>query len=129
MIRVITLMAGCLLAIPVLSGSFLFGITKEFCEVKFDGAIAFKNEPYNVTDMVNADLPMRRIVGEFVTSNVGYIWYEHGGRGYHQHLVRFNIQAPEEVLENYTFFKSEHKNIFKLIKNKHLLVVNRQGEL
>ena len=127
--RRITLIVGCLLAGQALAGSYLFGAVKEFCEAKFEGEIALKGEPYNATDVINADLYSRRIVEEYVTSDVGYIWYEHGGRGYHQHLVRFNVFAPEEVLENYTFFKSEHKSIFSLIKYKHLLIVNKQGEL
>jgi hypothetical protein len=117
--------------IPVLAlaGSFEFGVTKEFCEVYFNNEMAFVGEPYNATDVVEGDLPSRRIVSELVTSNIAYIWYEHGGRGYHQHLVRYNVLKPSEVLENYTFYKTEYKSIQEIIENKVFLKAGSKEEL
>lgn len=118
-----------LFATQVFGDTFAFGTTKEFCKLKFEGEMAPKGEPFNATDVINEGLPRRRLIGEFVTSTVAYIWYEHGGRGYHQHLVRFNVINPKEILENYTFIETKHKDIFSLIKNKHLLADSDHGEL
>ena len=122
-------MACLLLSTWAQAGTYSFGVTKEFCDSKFDGKIAKPGEPYNVTDVIDSNLYSRRIVDEFVTSTVAYIWYEHGGRGYHQHLVRFNVTKPSEVIENYTFYKTEYESIFDLIKNRQALNSELGGEL
>jgi hypothetical protein len=62
------------------------GVIKEFCAVHFPTGIAARGEPFNATDVAD-DKPSRRIVANFVTSATAFLWYEHGGRGYHQHLV------------------------------------------
>jgi len=113
-----------------LAGKYEFGTTKKFCDHYFGGEVAFKDEPFNSTDnVINNDAPFRRIIDELVISNTGYLWYEHGGRGYHQHLVLYSITKPEDVLENYTFIKSKYGNILSLIKNKNTLKFNKQSEL
>jgi len=118
-----------LISEAALCDSFKFGVTKEFCELHFNGDIAFVEEPYNATDVIDPGLPSRRLVSEYVTSNIAYIWYEHGGRGYHQHLVRYNVMRPSKVLENYTFFKTEYGNIQEIIANKKQLNVGAKEEL
>jgi len=104
----------------------------EFCAKKFHGDIAGKNEPFNATDVVWVrELPTRRILGYFVTSTTSFLWYEHGGRGYHQHLVRFSAVRPEQVEASYVFFESKHRRIEDLIKDTEFLRsnVDKSGEL
>ncbi len=62
------------------------GVITDFCEIHFNGQIANIGEPFNVTDIKRDNLPFRRIIDFAVTSSTAYLWYEHGGRGYHQHL-------------------------------------------
>lgn len=112
-----------------LAGSFEFDITAEFCEAHFNGEMAFAGEPYNVTNSMEENLPTRRLVSELVTGNVGYIWYEHGGRGYHQRLVRFNVQEPGKVLENYTFNGAGYTRIQELIDSKGVFQARKEEEL
>ncbi len=125
----ISLVILFLLSEMALANSFRFDVTKEFCDLHFNSAIAFAGEPYNATDVVDDELPPRRMVGEFVTSNIAYIWYEHGGRGYHQHLIRYNVLKPQEILENYIFYKSQYRDIREVIKNKTALYLAPEGEL
>ena len=50
--------------------------------------IAAVGAPYNATDHITDEsLPSRRLLGAGRTGALWFIWYEHGGRGYHQHLV------------------------------------------
>jgi hypothetical protein len=107
------------------------GVITEFCAKKFGGDIAGVNQPFNATDVVEKGIPARRILGYFVTSTTSYLWYEHGGRGYHQHLVSFNSAKPEEVKASYVFVDTKHKNIESLIKDTEFLRshVAKNGEL
>ena len=43
--------------------------------------------PYNVTDVVNCGLPMRRLKFGGISERIIFVFYEHGGRGHHFHLV------------------------------------------
>jgi hypothetical protein len=112
-----------------LAGSFKFGVTKEFCELHFNGDMAFAGEPYNATDVIESELPFRRVISELVTSDIAYIWYEHGGRGYHQHLVRYNVLKPSELLENYTFYETKYRSIQEIIADKGQLKIGSEKEL
>lgn len=117
------------LSCSIMAEGFEFEVTREFCELHFKDKMTFTGKPFNATDVVDKDLPNRRLISESVTSNVAYIWYEHGGRGYHQHLVSYNVLKPTEVSENFTFFKTEYKNITELIKNKDQLSAQSKEEL
>ena len=78
-------------------------------------------QPFNATDIVKEGVPTRRILGYFVTSTASFLWYEHGGRGYHQHLIRFSTAKPEKIEASYVFIKPSHGNIEQLIKDTEFL--------
>jgi len=100
------------------------GMIKAFCDHHFGQDIAAKGEPFNSTDVIEAGIPRRRIIDYFVTSTTSFLWYEHGGRGYHQHLVRFNTARPEEIQASYVFINSKHTRISDLIKDREFLEAN-----
>lgn len=47
---------------------------------------------FNATDVVDTGLPMRRLVFAGESSNGAFVYYEHGGRGFHYHLAVFNMR-------------------------------------
>lgn len=97
------------------------GVITEFCAKIFGGDIAGVDQPFNATDIVNKGKPTRRILHYIVTRATSFLWYEHGGRGNHQHLVRFNTAKPEEVQASYVFTDTKHKSIESLIKDTEFL--------
>jgi len=92
-----------------------------FCGKHFGQDIAAKGEPFNSTDVIKEGVPRRRIIDYFVTSTTSFLWYEHGGRGYHQHLVRFKTTRPEEIQASYVFISTKHAQISELIKDREFL--------
>jgi len=54
-------------------------------------ALADIGEPYNATDYVEDDLPMRRLRAAGVNHGKWFLEYEHGGRGRHSHFVLFGL--------------------------------------
>jgi hypothetical protein len=88
----------------------------------FNGQIADIGKPFNSTDVKKENLPSRRIIDFAVTSITSCLWYEHGGRGHHQHLVIFNTINPKEIHKAYIFIKPvQHKTIFELLDDRALL--------
>lgn len=113
------------------STSYTFGVTKEFCKTHFNGNIAMKGKAFNYTDAIENKRPMRRLIGEFVTSSKAYIWYEHGGFAPHQHLVQYHIAKPQKIIANYSFHESEvrHSNISDLIEDSKFLISNKATDI
>ncbi len=63
-------------------------------QARVPGGIAAAGSPYNATDVVaDESLPSRRLRGAGRTGPLWFVWYEHGGRGYHQHLVLFRSEG------------------------------------
>jgi hypothetical protein len=116
--------ANCLSAEPP-------GVITEFCAFHFGADIAKQNAEFNATDVVEAGVPRRRILDHAVTSTTAFLWYEHGGRGLHQHLVRFSVLDPERVQASYVFIAAPHDAIWDLLKDDDFLRahVARDGEL
>ena len=56
---------------------------------KHDARLANPGERFNSTDIIDTRYPMRRLVLAGVESRSWFVSYEHGGRGYHRHLVVF----------------------------------------
>lgn len=94
---------------------------KGFCDLAFAGAIAEKGQPFNATGAANNSLPHRRIVDYVIKDSYAYLWYEHGGKGYHQHLVKFSKTPPYELKKSYVFESTTHKDIHELIKDSRFL--------
>lgn len=98
------------------------GAIGEFSAIHFPDGIAAKGQPFNATDVIEEGRPSRRIVAYLVTSSASFLWYEHGGRGYHQHLVRFDTLEPEAVAASYVFLESPpHQQIGDLIADTEFL--------
>ena len=96
-------------------------VITDFCRIHFPEGIAAKGEAFNATDAMERGQPFRRIVAYMVSSSTSLIWYEHGGRGYHQHLVRFNTVKPEEVVASSVFAKPPHTRIGELVSDAEYL--------
>ena len=94
---------------------------KGFCDLAFAGKIADKGQQFNATGVVEQELPQRRIIDYVVNEHDAYLWYEHGGRSYHQHLVKFSNPPPYELKASYVFDSTTHKDIHKLIKDTRFL--------
>ena len=92
-----------------------------FCNLAFAGKIAHKREKFNATDVLDKGVPRRRILGYLVGKNDAYLWYEHGGRSLHQHLVKFSSTPPYEVKASYVFDSTRDKNIQQLIHDRRFL--------
>lgn len=96
-------------------------VIKAFCDMAFAGNIAGKGEMFNPSDVNVKGVPQRRILDYVVGDHYAYLWYEHGGRGYHQHLVKFSKSPPYEVKASYVFDSTTHKDIHNLIKDTRFL--------
>jgi len=92
-----------------------------FCDMAFAGDIARQGQKFNATDVIEKGVPRRRILGYVVGKRYAYLWYEHGGRGYHQHLVKFSKTKPYELKVSYVFEKTKYKDIHNLIKDTRFL--------
>lgn len=96
-------------------------VIKAFCDMAFAGKIAQKGQQFNATDVFEKGIPHRRILGYVVGDHYAYIWYEHGGYSYHQHLVKFSSSKPYEVKASYVFPRTQYKDIHDLIKDSRFL--------
>jgi len=94
---------------------------KGFCDLAFAGDIAGKDQKFNATGVAEKGVPQRRIIDYFVADHNAYLWYEHGGRHYHQHLVKFSRTPPYEVKASYVFDSTTHKDIHMLMKDTQFL--------
>jgi len=65
--------------------------------MEHDPRLASPGEPFNATDIVDSDLATRRLVFAAGTSASWLIYYEHGGGGYHRHLVVFTLAGNSAV--------------------------------
>jgi len=101
---------------------------KGFCNLAFAGKIALPGRPFNAGDAVNKGIPSRRILGYLVGEHDAYIWYEHGGRHYHQHLVKFSKTKPYEVKVSYVFDRTRYRDIHKLVKDKTFLASHLRNQ-
>ena len=101
----------------------------KFCTVVLHGDIAGEGQRFNETDLILEDLPTRRIVDYKTSDSTSLLWYEHGGRGYHQHLVRFSTSKPDQILESYEFSLSTATTIDDLLSNPASLYPAPKDEL
>ena len=69
-------------------------------------APASSESPYNDSDSVNPELPMRRLVFSAQRGDVYFIHYAHGGYSWHTHLVgiQFNRFGTKPTI-NVAFFE------------------------
>jgi len=102
---------------------------ERFCATHFrndkSAGIALRGQRFNPSDVIVDDTPGRRIIEYSVGKNVSWLWYEHGGRGLHQHLLSFNNQDPATVIAAYTFIETTHKYIDELVQDAAFLEANR----
>lgn len=53
---------------------------------------------FNPGDVVRGSIPQRRVILGGTSSSLAFIWYEHGGRGLHEHLLVFDRRGAEAPL-------------------------------
>lgn len=99
-------------------------IITNFCAMHFPQGIAAMGEPFNATDVVEQGKSSRRILAYSIAGSTSFLLYEHGGRGYHQHLVQFDTIKPETISASYVFIKSPHKSIVELIGDLKFLAAH-----
>ena len=62
-------------------------------------AVADAGAPYDATDVLSGDgRPRRRLVFAGRGANMWFVYYEHGGRGYHRHVVVFAVAGERARL-------------------------------
>jgi hypothetical protein len=119
--RILVVVVAIQLTLSAPAAETLPPVIQAFCDMAFAGAIAGKAEKFNATEVVEKGVPSRRILGYVVGDHYAYLWYEHGGRGYHQHLVKFSNTKPYEVRASYLFPASQYQDIHKLINDTKFL--------
>ncbi len=61
---------------------------QKYLSENIKGKISPSNGPFRATDVVtDPKVPSRRLILAGKNKNKYFIWYEHGGRGYHHHIV------------------------------------------
>jgi hypothetical protein len=104
------------------------GAISDFCRQRLGSQIARMGGLFNPSDAGQEGIPKRRILGYSVTSSTSFLWYEHGGRGYHQHLVRFDTLNPNSIQASFVFIRSKHKDIYELLGDEEFLKSSRSPE-
>lgn len=56
-------------------------------------SIASRDQDFNATDLVKDGWPMRRFVQGGQMGNLLFIWYEHGGRGFHHDRIGYELMG------------------------------------
>ena len=90
--------------------------------MKHDPRLANPGERFNRTDVVDPRYPMRRLVLAGLGARSWFVTYEHGGRGYHRHLVVYAQRDGRPMLAYAGTFGSEAATLEELRQ----LVRNRQ---
>lgn len=109
--------------------TYQFDYTEAFCEQYFSGDIASPNMPFNATDDITGSAPSRRIIDEAVTISTGFLWYEHGARGYHQHFISYSTTPELEIKGNFVITNKSYDSIADLIRNIDYLNPAYPGEI
>jgi hypothetical protein len=76
--------------------------------------IANRGEPFNPTDVVTPNWPMRRFVLAGSVPGMWFILYEHGGIAYYHNLVVFSKNGHWRIVASVTGFAKE--NNFESLK-------------
>ena len=64
-------------------------MTELLVRMKYDARLADPGASFNSTDVIDPSYPMRRLILAGIDARSWFVSYEHGGRGYHRHLVVF----------------------------------------
>ena len=72
--------------------------------------MAEPGEPFNVTDVVHANLPMHRLKFGGASSDMWFVYYEHGGIGFHYHLVIYQSEDGNYDLVFHGIFTLAFRN-------------------
>jgi hypothetical protein len=66
-------------------------LSKALVEATRGERIANPKQKWQATDnLINPSLPRRRLILAGVSGKMSFVFYEHGGRGKHQHLLLFS---------------------------------------
>jgi hypothetical protein len=82
--------------------------------MKHDPRLANPGERFNRTDVIDPRYPMRRLVLAGLGARSWFVSYEHGGRGYHRHLVVYAQRDGRPVLAYAGTFGSEAATLEEL---------------
>jgi hypothetical protein len=69
--------------------------------------IANPKEPFNAGDAINISYPMRRLVFAGASDALWFVYYDHGGIAFHEHLVIYQRGVTEPVFSG-TFVLSRN---------------------
>src|SRR5262245_40596960 len=82
--------------------------------MQHDPRLANPGERFNRTDVVDSRYPMRRLVLAGLGARSWFVSYEHGGRGYHRHLVVYAQRDGRPMLAYAGTFVSEAATLEEL---------------
>jgi hypothetical protein len=91
--------------------------------MKHDPRLANPGERFNRTDVVDPRYPMRRLVLVGLGARSWFVSYEHGGRGYHRHLVVYAQRDGRPTLAYAGTFVSDAatlEELRRLVDNKQI---------
>jgi uncharacterized membrane protein len=91
--------------------------------MKHDPRLANPGERFNRTDVVDPRYPMRRLVLVGLGARSWFVSYEHGGRGYHRHLVVYAQRDGRPALAYAGTFASDAatlEELRRLVDNKQI---------
>ena len=91
--------------------------------MKHDPRLANPGERFNRTDVVDPRYPMRRLVLAGLGTRSWFVSYEHGGRGYHRHLVVYVQRDGRPALAYAGTFGSDAatlEELRQLVRNGHI---------
>ncbi|MEP7706813.1 hypothetical protein [Paraglaciecola sp. 25GB23A] len=72
---------------------------------------------FRATDVIiDPNIPTRRLLLAGIDANLFFVWYEHGGRGYHHHIVVLEESVKSVNLVYATREYYETKEIFEIQK-------------
>jgi hypothetical protein len=66
--------------------------------------MALPGAAFHATDLMKPGLPWRRLILAGESKSLVFVWYEHGGLGYHQHLLIFEDPAQPRLVFNGLLF-------------------------
>jgi hypothetical protein len=95
-------------------------------------SFANPNEDYNRTDVINDLLPNRQLISVFLSFNHAFILYNHGGFGFHKHIIWCEFDNSEKIIDiwicNYNITISDISSLKTFLDNfsrTHKLSDNR----
>ena len=78
--------------------------------------VAERGGPFNVTDVVDSTLPMRRFLVAGIENELALIALEHGGLGYNVEVFLFSVSAPQSTPKQKWILLTRPRNLKDVVE-------------